>query len=399
MDARPASGQDRPLSYPLPYADLPRIRGRCGRAGGIFYAENRLSRAAETGVNFMKRRTVLLGGLQAGLALAMPSLAPWRAASAQSPTNVKFVVDFTYQGNHAIWGLALAQGLFAKEGLNVTMDRGYGSGDTIVKVASGAYDVGFADVNAAVKFNAQNPDKRVIAVLQVFDRTLSSIITLKKSGITDPKQLPGHTIGAPEADASRLLFPAFAKKNGIDPSAIIWKSIAPNLRETILIQGQVDAITGFTSSSLFNLIGAGVPRDDVVLMPFAKFGMDLYGNAVIVREDTIKSKPDMVRGFVKATIEGTKALIKDPQAGLAAMHARDPMFDVALEADRLQLVLNDSILTPDVKKNGFGYIVPARMDLTINSNLEANGLNVVLTPDQLYTTSFLPPQAERMPPA
>ena len=93
----------------------------------------------------MKRRTVLLGGLQAGLALAMPSLVPWRAARAQSPTNVKFVIDFTYQGNHAIWGLALAQGLFTREGLAVTMNRGYGSGDTIVKVASGAYDVGFAD--------------------------------------------------------------------------------------------------------------------------------------------------------------------------------------------------------------------------------------------------------------
>jgi NitT/TauT family transport system substrate-binding protein len=342
----------------------------------------------------MKRRTVLLGGL-AGLALTTP----WRFAQAQPPMNVKFAVDFTYQGNHAIWGLALAQGIFSREGLNVTMDRGYGSGDTIVKVASGAYDVGFADVNAAVKFNAQNPDKRVIAVLQVFDRTLSSIITLKKSGITNPKQLQGHTVGAPEADASRLLFPAFAKKNDIDPASITWKSIAPNLRETILIQGQVDAITGFTSSSLFNLISAGVPREDVVLMPYARYGLDLYGNAVIVREDTIKSKPDMVRGFVKATIEGTKALIKDPQAGLQAMHSRDPLFDVALEGDRLKLVLDESILTPDVKKYGFGSVIPQRMDLTIKSNLEANGLNIDLKPDQLYTTSFLPPQAERMPPA
>jgi NitT/TauT family transport system substrate-binding protein len=342
----------------------------------------------------MKRRTVLLGGLQTGLALAMP----WYFVHAQSATNAKFVVDFTYQGNHAIWGLALAQGIFSREGLNVTMDRGYGSGDTIVKVASGAYDIGFADVNAAVKFNAQNPDKRVIAVLQVFNRTLSSIIALKKSGITDPKQLPGHTVGAPEADASRLLFPAFAKKNGIDPATVTWKSIAPNLRETILIQGQVDAISGFSSSSLFNLIAAGVPREDVVLLPYAKYGLDLYGNAVIVREDTIQSKPDMVRGFVKATIEGTKALIKDPQAGLQAMHARDPLFDVALEGDRLNLVMDEAILTPDVKKNGFGTVIPERMALTIKSNLDANGLNADLKPDQLYTTSFLPPQAERMPP-
>src|ERR1700739_2777059 len=161
----------------------------------------------------MKRRTLLLGGLQSGLALAMP----WRGLHAQTATNVKFVVDFTYQGNHAVWGLALAQGMFSREGLNVTMDRGYGSGDTIVKVASGAYDVGFADVNDVVKFNAQKPDKRVIAVLQVFDRTLSSIITLKKSGIKDPKQLPGHTLGAPEGDASLLLVPPFATADGFDP--------------------------------------------------------------------------------------------------------------------------------------------------------------------------------------
>src|ERR1700758_1108628 len=144
----------------------------------------------------MKRRHFLAGS--AAIGLGAPSVLRAQTAS------MKFVVDFAYQGNHAIWGLALAQGMFQKLGLNVTMDRGYGSGDTIVKVASGAYDVGFADVNAAVKFNAQNPDKRVIAVLQVFDRPLSAFITLKKSGITEPKQLPGHTVGAPEADASRL---------------------------------------------------------------------------------------------------------------------------------------------------------------------------------------------------
>ena len=82
----------------------------------------------------MKRRTVVMGGLQTGLMLAMPRY----IAQAQTITNVKFAIDFTYQGNHAIWGLALAQGMFSREGLNVTMDRGYGSGDTIVKVASGA---------------------------------------------------------------------------------------------------------------------------------------------------------------------------------------------------------------------------------------------------------------------
>ena len=157
------------------------------------------------------------------------------------------------RGNHALWGLAIDRGLFDKDGLSVSMDRGYGSGDTIVKVASGAYDIGFADINALVKFNAQNPDKRCIAVYQGFDRTLSAIISLTKAGIKQPSDLPGHTLGAPDADASRLLFPVFAQKNGIDAARVSWKSIAPNLRETILVQGQVDAISGFTTTSLLQL--------------------------------------------------------------------------------------------------------------------------------------------------
>ena len=346
----------------------------------------------------MKRRTIVIGGLQSGLALALQGLGA-HGARAQAPTKVKFVVDFAYQGNHALWGLALAKGMFTREGLDVSMDRGYGSGDTIVKVASGAYDIGFADVNAVVKFNAQNPDKRVIDVLQVFDRTLSAIITLKKSGITAPKQLSGRTIGAPEADASRLLFPAFARANGLDPTSVMWKSIAPNLREAILAQGQVDAISGFTSTSIFNLMSAGVTRADIVLLPYAEFGLDLYGNAVIVREETIAAKPDMIRGFVKATIEGTQALIKDPEAGLAAMYARDPLFDVKLERERLKLVLDQSILTASVKKNGFGSVDPARMALTIQANAEANNLKDPPKLDQVYTTQFLPPPDARMAPA
>ena len=343
----------------------------------------------------MKRRTFLAMGAAAGL--AAPAIV--RAQGASQGASMKFVVDFAYQGNHAIWGLALARGMFQKLGLNVTMDRGYGSGDTIVKVASGAYDIGFADINAAVKFNATNPDKRVINVLQGFDRTLSAIISLKKAGIAKPDQLPGHTIGSPEADASRLLFPAFARANHFDASKVEWRNIAPNLRETILKQGQVDAISGFTSTSFFNLVNIGVPKDDIVMLTFAENGLDLYGNAVIVREDTLASHAEQIKAFVLGTIQGTQALLQDPQAGMAAMKAREPLFDTELELQRWYLVRDHAYLTPAVKQHGFGYIDPARMDLTIKSNAEAYGIATPPTPAQLYTTQFLPPQASRMPPA
>ncbi len=341
----------------------------------------------------MKRREFAASGLAFGVAaLAAPAV-----VRAQTATPLKFVADFALQGNHAVFALGIANGHYAAEKLDVKMDRGYGSGDTIVKVASGAYDIGFADINAAVKFNAQNPDKRVIAIYQGFDRTLSALITLAKSGIKTPADLPGHTIGSPEADASRLLFPVFAQINKIDPTKVMWKSIAPNLRETILVQGQVDAISGFLTTSIFNLMAAGIPREQIVSLPYAKFGLDLYGNAVIVREDFMKAHADILPGFVRATIAGTKDAIKDPVSGMKALTAYDPLFDTKLELARFQMALSEAILTDAVKKNGFGYVDPARMALTISANSQAYGIAKPITPDQLYTTQFLPPQAQRMP--
>jgi NitT/TauT family transport system substrate-binding protein len=341
----------------------------------------------------MKRRAFCKGGLALGLAA---SVAPY-IAKAQPMANMKFVADFNLQGNHSVFSLAIDRGYYSREGLATAMDRGYGSGDTIVKVASGAYDIGFADINAVVKFNAQNPDKRVIAVYQGFDRTLASIISLQRSGIKRPLDLEGLTLGAPESDASRLLFPAFARKNGIDASKVAWKSIAPNLRETILVQGQVNAITGFITTSFFNLVAAGVPREQIATLLFSDYGLDLYGNAVIVREDTIAAYPERVGGFVRATIAGTYDAIADPAAGMQSVKKRDPLFDVSLERERFDMVLRNAILTPYVQKNGFGSIDPARMALTIQANAEAYGIANPPSPDQIMTTRFLPPQEQRMP--
>jgi NitT/TauT family transport system substrate-binding protein len=213
---------------------------------------------------------------------------------AQNLTPVKFSLDWTLQGNHAIWGLALKNKDFEANGLKVTMDRGYGSGDTIVKVAAGAYDIGFTDINSLIKFNAENPDRYLIAFYQVFDRTPNSIIALAKSGIKSPADLAGKKIGAPEADSSRLMFSAFAKANKIDPASINWVTIAPNLRETMLVQGQVDAISGFSSTSVFNLISAGVPEKDITVLGYADNGLDLYGSALVATPNYIAKHPDVI---------------------------------------------------------------------------------------------------------
>lgn len=317
---------------------------------------------------------------------------------AQNLTPVKFSLDWTLQGNHAIWGLALKNKDFEANGLKVTMDRGYGSGDTIVKVAAGAYDIGFTDINSLIKFNAENPDRYLIAFYQVFDRTPNSIIALAKSGIKSPADLSGKKIGAPEADSSRLMFSAFAQANKIDPASINWVTIAPNLRETMLVQGQVDAISGFSSTSVFNLISAGVPEKDITVLGYADNGLDLYGSALVATPNYIAKHPDVIKGFVKASIAGTIALLKNPEAGMQAMKEIEPLYDVKLEAARLKFLLDKGVLkSPSFETNGLGYVDPARMALTIKTNSDAYKIAAPAA-DKVYTTEYLPPSAERMPP-
>jgi NitT/TauT family transport system substrate-binding protein len=342
----------------------------------------------------MNRRKLFAPMLAALIVAAGMGLAQAQA----SPQNVKFAVDWAYQGNHAFWSMAIDQGIFKKYGLNVTMDRGFGSGDTVVKVASGAYDIGFADISPMIKFNAEHPGQRLVAVYQVFDRTAAAVITLDNNGIKTPADLVGKKLAAPEGDASRQMFPVFAKANNIDPKSISWISVAPNLREALLVKGGADAITGFTTTSIFNLMAVGIPRDKIVAMPFAKHGLDLYGSAVIVKPAFAAAHPDIVKAFIKATIEGEIATMKDPEAGMKSLLSRDPMFNVKIEKDRLDLLLQDNILTPDVLKNGLGSVDPKRMQETIDVNTQVYDIKDPPKVNDVYTVEYLPPKAERMPP-
>lgn len=327
-----------------------------------------------------------------GLALALGT----GAALAQAK-DVKFTLDWAVQGNHAIWTQAQEKGYFAKEGLNVKIDRGFGSGDAVTKVASGAYDIGFSDINAVIKFTGENPTNPVMGVFQVFDRTLNSVITLKKSGIKSPKDLAGKTIGAPEADAGRLMFPAFAKAAGIDASGVKWTSMQPQLREAMLAQGQVDAITGFASTSFFNLTGVGIAADDIVVFPYAENGLDLYGSTVIVRKEFAEKNPDVVAAFVRATLAGLKDVAKDPNGTIGTIAKVDPLAKVDLEKARLIFVLERAMLTTTFKANGFGHVDADRMKKSIEVAAEAYALKAVPKPEDIYTTRFLPPADARKP--
>ena len=325
------------------------------------------------------------GAAMAALALASAPV------SAQTP--IKFTLDWVFQGPTSPFLVALDKGYYKAEGLDVTMDPGQGSAGAVQRVATGAYQVGFADVNSLIEYNAKNPGKEVLCVFMAYDYAPFGVYALKKSGIKGPKDLQGKKLGAPVFDASFRLFPAFAKKTGITK----WEhvNLTPQLREQSLVQGSVDFISGHYFSSMLDLKARGVKFDDIVAMRYVDYGLDLYANGIIVSPDMLKNEK-AVRGFVAATMKGWKDVIADEKAGIAAAKKRDPLIDEGLELERLQLSLKTNILTPYVKANGMGDVDPARFARSIKTVAEAFGLPNPPAPDKVFTNKFLPPKADRM---
>ena len=210
-------------------------------------------------------------------------------------TAIKFQLDWRFEGPAALFVLPAAKGYFKAAGLDVTIDSGNGSGGTVTRVASGTYDMGFADMAALMEFHANNPDapNKPVAVMMVYNNTPAAVLALKKSGITKPADLNGKKMGAPVFDAGRKGFPIFQKANNI--GSVAWTAMDPPLRETMLVRGDIDAITGFSFTSLLNLEARGVKADQVVVLPYADHGVKLYGNAIIASEEFLKKNPEAVK--------------------------------------------------------------------------------------------------------
>ena len=324
--------------------------------------------------------------------LALGACASATAAFAATP--IKFQLDWRFEGPSALFLQPVAKGYFQAAGLNVVVDAGSGSGGAIQRVASGSYDMGFADMAALMEFYANNPEvkDKPVAVMMVYNSTPSSVLALKKSGIAKPADLTGKKMGAPVFDGGRRGFALFAKANKVGD--VQWTSMDPPLRETMLVRGDIDAITGFSFTSLLNLEARGVKASDVVVMPFADNGVKHYGNAIIASAKMVRENPEAIRAFLKAFAKGAKEVMANPAASIAYVKERDGIVNTAMETRRLQLALDGVVNTSDARAEGFGQINATRMALMASQVSDVYATKTRVNPDLVWSGRFLPPVAD-----
>jgi NitT/TauT family transport system substrate-binding protein len=360
-------------------------------ARGLLEPAHKVTTSLESFMSMMTRRRLIGTAAAAGTLITAPSILHAQA------TRAKMILNWRYQGPQSWFFQAQDMGFLKEEGVELEIDQGEGSAAAITKVATGAYDIGFGDMNALIDLASKKPEDAPIACYAMFNNPPFTIAVKADGSIKTVKDLEGKTIGGPANDAALKLFPAFAKLAGIDASKVTITNMAPNLRETMLQRGQVDAVFGFVNTIAFSARLAGIDPDrEFRFINYVDYKMDLYSNTLVVSKKLAKDNPKAVSGIVRAFNRGLAETLKNLDAAVDSVAKREPLIKKDIEKARLIATLKAEMSHPEVARIGIGDVDDERFRRGIAIVTEANQLPRVPGMDEVFTRAFLPPAAERI---
>jgi NitT/TauT family transport system substrate-binding protein len=316
-------------------------------------------------------------------------------APAQDPTKLKLSLEARLEGAVSFLLLAQDRGYFRSAGLDVSIDEGNSALEPINRVASGAYELGFADINTLIRYRDRNPTAPVKAIFMVYNSPPYAIVARKSRGITEPRHLEERKLGAPPTGSTITQWPLFARLNGIDASKVKIENVSVVVRAPMLAAGQLDAALGYSFRIYVDLKDRGVQVSDIVLMQMANYQLRLYGNAIIVNTRFAAENPDAVKGFLAGVTRGLRETVRSPSSAIESLLRRQELAKKDVELERLRMAIRDNIVTQEVKANGYGAIDPKRMEEAMNQLALVEPFKARPRLEDIFDASFLPPAAAR----
>ena len=289
----------------------------------------------------------------AGLAVAAAgSLGATQAGAAEK---VDFILNWIAGGDHAPYYYAKKMGLYAKAGIDLNIQQGKGSSMSSRRTGAGKNPIGLADLGTALV--TMGKGARMVAVMNVYANSPYGMYWLNSSGIKGPKDFAGKKIGNPPWDAARQMWPALAKMVGVDPASVKWVNIQPNAKLAALKAGSIDVTTSFYN---IHHIFKRVLGKDMGFFPWKKYGINPYGNSIIVNIDYLEKNKKTVAAFVAVTQKAFATCVKTPAPCIAALVEANKGLKAANETENWGLVTE--LMSDKVSRTvALGYFDPDRM--------------------------------------
>jgi NitT/TauT family transport system substrate-binding protein len=309
------------------------------------------------------------------------------AAHAKDLQKVSVRMDWVISGYHAAFFVGVENGYYREEGLEVTVEPGNGSG--VVAQAIGNGNGTFAAVDGGTMMNLASKGLPVKAVMGILQRSPLAVVYNMESGIREPKDLEGKKLGVTNGEAPLILLPAFLKASNVDQSKVQLINADAASKDVIMVAGQVDAELNFNFLAIPPLEEHGLK---VGTLNYADHGINVPGLSLIARTDFIESDPDVVKGFVRATVKAYEWTMAHPEEAIDILIAANPGDKLPRASSLRTLVLSFDLLHSDATK-GEPIGVMAEEDWAHAEDLlvEYTGMEKMDSPDRYFTNEFVQP--------
>ena len=324
---------------------------------------------------------------------AMTALAVGAGAQERTQEKVKIGLDLTISGYHAGWLVAQKLGYFSEQGLDVTINRGYGSGDTVRKVQKGEIDIGFHHTANLIIANSEGADLRVVMSYLV-QELCAAFSAVEDGNVTTPKKMEGLTWGGPATGVCTDILPAVLLAGGADATKVTMRLVQQAERFPMLAANTIQATDSYLDKAYYIRQELAKAKKTMAYFRFADY-VKMYSSSVTVTRETMEQRPEMLEKVIAAVIKGLQYTVKNPDEAARIIMELYPQSDAPYIRELVDLLLF-AMWDEHNRANGLGTIDRQKMqgehDLLVNYLKLKNPVPM----DRTFTNHFVAAAHKRL---
>jgi len=310
-------------------------------------------------------------------------------ALAQDTVSVQ--LDWVVRGNHAPFFVAREKGYFEAQGIHVeAIRKGTGSANALRLVANGNADFGFADLPTLMVGRSQGVGNT--ALVAVNQKTPMAILSIKDHvELTDIQQIKGLNVGVnPAAGSAYTFLKAALAKNGLSLDDIKQSTVAPPYENFLLLR-RVDVVPGYIDAEVPELEAKAGGPGSLSILTGEQLGISSFGSTMFTSDKNVEQRPDLVRRFVAAYVQGFADVINDPQEAADVLIRHNPEYRDKREMliAQLQADIDHTFFSEYTKQHGLGWIDRQVWHATARLYKEQNALSEAFDESKGFDMRFL----------